>query len=330
MIICLKNLFDNQIYDNKTIFLATTYPSHCNLLFNKKIFCPKCNNQLYINIKENLLICLNYKCKYINKNPDNLEWKCDKCESNYITRAIIYNEIEILYFENLIKEALVLKKLAQPKMTCCINNENISSIEFYHNKKCHGILYLFKENKNLFLVCEKCKAINYFRNFIWTCPFCGLYYREINSGENEEKRILNYYYKRDNKVENNNRNKNNLIEYIKNKKYCKSNEICTDLKSKHKIYKYKNENPIIKNLKENLSNNQFLIYSNEKAYNNKQKNINTDFSASFLETNNYNNLKSGTQNKRSGLCRKILNGFIKPIEERQWNSVDKRYVINLN
>ena len=328
-----KNLLDNKIYDNKSIFLATTYPTHCNSLFNKKMPCPKCNKSLYINIKTNHLICLNEKCKYINNNPDKIEWKCNKCESIYITRVIIYNEIEIIYFDNLIKKALILKKLAQPTKTCCISNENISSLEFYHNKKCHGILYLLKENKNLFLVCGKCKAINFFKNFIWTCPFCGLYYREIYSGEND-KNIL-YYKKKNNKNEDNKRNKNTLFEYIKKKKYCKSSEECESKKPKKEI-KIK-ENPIIQNLKINLSSKHFIVYTNEKP-NNKQKNISTDFSTSFLETTNdnnnnnniniNNNQKLASQSKKNALCRKILNGFIKPLDERAWNSVDKRYIIN--
>ena len=319
-----KNILDNKLNDNSSLFLATTYPTHCNILFNKKMPCQKCNQNLYINIKKNHLICLNEKCKYINTNPDNIEWKCNKCESIYRTRAIIYNEIEILYFENLIKKALIVKKLAQPTKTCCINDENISSLEFYHNKKCHGILYLFKENKNLFLVCGKCKAINFFKNFIWTCPFCGLYYREIYSGEKEKKNL--YDKKKDNKNEDNKRNKRNLFEYIKKKKYWKSTQDCDGKKSKKDIKIKAIENPIIRNLKINLSSKQFFIYSKEKQ-NNKQKNISTDFSTSFLETYN-DNQRLANQGKNNALCRKILNGFIKPLDEKAWNSVDKRYIIN--
>lgn len=131
----------------------------------------------------------------------------------------------------MIKKALILKKLAHPKKTCCINKDNISSVQFYHNKKCHGILYFFEENKKLFLVCDKCKAINYFTKFIWTCPFCGLYYREINSEQNELKLILSDK-RRGNRIEQISRNKNNLFDYIKDKKYYKSIEFFNTNNSK--------------------------------------------------------------------------------------------------
>ena len=316
-----KLLNDN----NNNLFMATVYPTHCNILFNKAIHCPKCNKQLYINIKANELICLNRKCNFINNNPDSLEWKCHKCESKYITRVIIYNEIEIVHFDNLIKRALIIKKLAHPQKTCCLTSENISSIQFYHNKKCRGILYLFKQNKTLFLVCDKCKAINFFRNFIWTCPICGLYYREINSIENEEKLIKKYKLKEEKREGNSSRNKRNLIDYIKNKKYCRSIEVYNERP------KEKNELSDNKNLKSDFYKKIFLINSIENSYKNKHKNISTDFSTSFLETNNENNnLRGGSQNKRSGLCRKILYGFIKPLDEKTSNSVDLRNGINLN
>ena len=325
-------LFDNDNKDN--IFLATVYPTHCNILLNKIIVCQKCKNKLYINIKTNELICINKKCNYKDDNPESLDWTCDKCGANYITRVILYNKIEIIYFENLIKKALILKKLAQPNKTCCINNEKISSVQFYHNKKCNGILYLFQENKILFIVCEKCKAINFYKNFIWTCPFCGLYYREKNFGENEEKIIIKYKKRKDNKiVEYYNRNKKNLFEYIKKKKNYKSIDVKDKEDKNDKILetdiKLKKWSKKIKPLKNDISQKQYLLYSNEKNNNLEQKKISTDYSTSFLETNNeYNNHRSGSQNKRSGLCCKILNRFIRPLDEKAWNSVDKRHVIN--
>jgi len=185
-----STILNNKNKENEFLFLATVYPTHCNLLFNKIILCQKCNKQLYINIKTNQLICVNKKCKFVELNGDNLEWKCNKCETNYMTRAIVYNETEVVHYEDMIEKALILKRLAHPNKTCCISNENISTTEFYHSKKCRGILYSIMQNKTLFLVCEKCRAINFFKNFIWKCPFCGLNYREIYSDENKEKLVL--------------------------------------------------------------------------------------------------------------------------------------------
>ena len=312
--------------NNNNLFYATIYPSHCNILFNRIITCPKCYKKLYINIKENKLVCLNENCNYFNENPDRIEWECNKCEIYYIARVIIYNEIELIHFDEMIKKALILKKLAHPKKTCCINKDNISSVQFYHNKKCHGILYFFEENKKLFLVCDKCKAINYFTKFIWTCPFCGLYYREINSEQNELKLILSDK-RRGNRIEQISRNKNNLFDYIKDKKYYKSIEFFNTNNSKES----KNSKKEIKKNKFSMSN--LLLNSNtfnrvnsiEKFYNLKLKNISTDFSTSFLETYNENNMKRGaSQTKRSGLCRKIMHDLIRPLDEKTYNSVDKR------
>ena len=315
-----------NINNNNNLFYATVYPNHCNILFNRIITCPKCYKKLYINIKDNKLICLNENCNYINENPDRIEWECNKCEIYYIARVIIYNEIEIIHFDDMIKKALILKKLAHPKKTCCINKDNISSVQFYHNKKCHGILYFFEENKKLFLVCDKCRAINYFTKFIWTCPFCGLYYREINSEQNELKLILSDK-KRGNRIEQISRNKYNLFDYIKDKKGCKSIDLFNTNNSKES----KNSKKEIKRNKFSMSNlflnsNTFnRVNSIEKFYNLKLKNISTDFSTSFLETYNENNMKRGaSQNKRSGLCRKIMHDLIRPLDEKTYNSVDKR------
>ena len=41
-------------------------------------------------------------------------------------------------------------------------------------------------NKKIIVICEKCKAINYFNRFIWTCPNCGLHFR-AKKEEIEEK-----------------------------------------------------------------------------------------------------------------------------------------------
>ena len=312
---------------NNNLFYATVYPSHCNVLFNKIITCPKCYKKLYIDIKENKLICLNENCNYVHENPDRIEWECNKCEIYYIARVIIYNEIELIHFDDMIKKALILKKLAHPKKTCCINKDNISSVQFYHNKKCRGILYFFEENKKLFLVCEKCKAINYFTKFIWTCPFCGLYYREINSEQNELKLILSDR-RRGNRIEDISRNKHNLFDYINNNNRCyRSIEFINTNNSKES----KNSKKEIKMNKLSMSNlllnNNTLnrVNSIEKLYNLKLKNISTDFSTSFLETYNENNLKrEASQNKRSGLCRKIMHDLIRPLDERTYSSVDKR------
>ena len=320
-----STILNNKNKENEFLFLATVYPTHCNLLFNKIILCQKCNKQLYINIKTNQLICVNKKCKFVELNGDNLEWKCNKCETNYMTRAIVYNETEVVHYEDMIEKALILKRLAHPNKTCCISNENISTTEFYHSKKCRGILYSIMQNKTLFLVCEKCRAINFFKNFIWKCPFCGLNYREIYSDENKEKLVLK------NKKYRNNNSRKNLFEYITKKKASynsiyESKNFKSDLNENKDIMSKFNQNRMRNN---NLVNYKSIANSVEKLYNHKLKNISTELSSSYLETNNeLSNQRAGSQNKRAGLFKKILHGFIKP-EEKTWNSVEKRNFFNI-
>ena len=49
---------------------------------------------------------------------------------------------------------------------------------FYHKKDCEGILYVGELNHKIIIVCEKCKAINFYERFIWTCPSCGVRFRD--------------------------------------------------------------------------------------------------------------------------------------------------------
>ena len=62
----------------------------------------------------------------------------------------------------------------------------MSNTEFCHSKNCSGTLYFVQSNKKLIVVCKKCRAINWFSNFIWTCPKCLTRFRDVNSDRNEE------------------------------------------------------------------------------------------------------------------------------------------------
>jgi len=111
--------------ENTELQLATFDPSHCNSLFNKKIKCPKCNEDfLYLNISTNKVVCINKKCNFIC-NSENSYWKCDICHINFRTNIKIYNPLEIQKVKDAIKLALLVKKKAHPiKMICC-NNINV-------------------------------------------------------------------------------------------------------------------------------------------------------------------------------------------------------------
>ena len=181
-----------------------------------------------------------------------------------------------------------------------------------------------EEKETFFIVCEKCRAINYFKNFIWTCPFCGLYYREINSDEKKGK----LFQKQKNQYRN---KKRNLFEYIKNAKYC-----TVDNYDEKNFESLLNDNTsLINNVYSNKYNNNLINYksiaysvasSNNNTNNVKLKNISPELSTSLVETNNeFTNQRAVSQSKRSGLCRRILKGFIK-LEDKGWNSVEKRNI----
>jgi hypothetical protein len=98
----------------------------------------------------------------------------------------VFNPSEVEHCKYLIKKALILKQKAHPyKIPCCKDIE-LSSTEFCHSKNCSGTLYFVQSNKKLIVVCKKCRAINWFSNFIWTCPKCLTRFRDVNSDRNEE------------------------------------------------------------------------------------------------------------------------------------------------
>ena len=225
--------------------LATYDPPHCNSLFNKKIKCPKClKNFLYINLNTNKLYCLNKKCNFVC-NTENSNWKCDICKISFNTNIKVYNPLEIQNVKDAIKLSLLIRKKAHPIRMICCNEINVYNSVFYHNKNCKGILYLGELDKNSIIICQKCKAINYFKNFIWTCPSCGKRFKENPDNYKKAKK-----YKKEIKMNN---KENDLI---KDFNYKKSD----DSKNAHKLIKL-NKNYNSKNLEEineKKINNMFL------------------------------------------------------------------------
>ena len=224
---------DVTYYSNKLINkeknelqLATFDPPHCKSLFNKKIKCPKCNtNFLYLNLITKKINCINKKCNFIC-NIENSNWKCDSCNVSFTTNIKIYNPLEIQNVKDVIKLALLIKKKAHPiKMICC-SDINVYNSVFYHNKRCNGILYLGELDKSSIIICQKCKAINYYDNFIWTCPSCGKrfkenpsYYKKIkklnkdnenNFNNNVKEPIIQHYLKDSTKKRSSNLIKSNI------------------------------------------------------------------------------------------------------------------------
>ena len=184
---CKINYYSCEILDNKkSFFQATLKNPHCDPVVNEKIFCTHCNNKsvLYLNPKSNVVKCLN--CRFIT-SPNNIEWNCNICSQPFKSDVIIYNKCEVNYVKKIINYALLTKKKARPAKLPCCKNLDLKVTPFYHKKNCKGIIYFAEFHKKLIIICEKCKVVNNFGKFIWTCPQCNLRFKDIKWQENEPK-----------------------------------------------------------------------------------------------------------------------------------------------
>ena len=173
--------------ENPDLLLATWENYHCPQLINEKMKCIKCHEYFYIDMKTGMLNCSNKKCSFISK-PTRILWTCSTCKTEFKSGAIPYNPLDIQVTKRLVSQTLLLKHKAHPnKMPCC--KLNVFYTDFYHKKTCDGILYESELDDNKIIVCEKCKAINYYDRFSWTCPKCGKKFKdklEIDSSNNDK------------------------------------------------------------------------------------------------------------------------------------------------
>ena len=150
---------------------ATWAKYHCNALINDTMKCPKCQNCLYLNIKNNLLFCL--KC-HIQINQYDIKWKCILCNQLFFSEAKIFNKYEYKEMSLAIKKTLFDGIEAKPKyLPCCkVYGEKVKSYKYYHKNECNGLLYQGKLNNKKIVVCSKCHMLNNYENQYWLCPIC--------------------------------------------------------------------------------------------------------------------------------------------------------------
>ena len=320
---------DETYYSNKLIKkeklelqLATYNPPHCKSLFNKKIKCPKCtnNNNLYLNLNTNKLCCLNKKCNFIC-NPDNSIWNCDICNALFRTNIKLFNPLEIQNVKDAIKLSLLIKKKAHPIRMICCGDINVYNSVFYHNKKCNGILYLGELDKNSIIICQKCKAINYFDNFIWTCPSCGKRFKENpdNYKKIKKKPENNKNFEKNTIIEKKNIYKEKIIKNSEIKKepfrFIKRNEKIINNNSNNNNNNYSNNNIVKKadtfeeKEKEKNRNNKFNIIRKIEVGRNSTKNSNINnldetrpsFPNNRENKHNYNNHNNENNGNNSNI-----------------------------
>ena len=191
---CKCNYYSGLISqkENAISQLATYTTPHCDSIVNEKIPCNKCKNPLYYNFKDNMVECKNVGCIYKTR-PNYGNWKCTICNTYFKSDIKLYNHFDLLYLKRIYGIALLIKQKAHPGVLPCCQDLDEKNLIFRHKKDCSGILYFWILNTKIIVICEKCKAINYFNRFIWTCPNCGLHFR-AKKEEMEEKIKKNLMY----------------------------------------------------------------------------------------------------------------------------------------
>ena len=98
---------------------ATWDNYHCPQIINEKMKCIKCREIFYLNMKNNMLTCLNKNCGCISK-PSRILWTCTVCKKEFKSGCIPYNPLDLIVIKKVIRQTLLLKHLAHPnKMPCC-------------------------------------------------------------------------------------------------------------------------------------------------------------------------------------------------------------------
>ena len=164
---------ENYMMKKSYLKPATWAKYHCNALINDTMRCSKCQNCLYLNMRNNLLYCM--KCD-VQMSQYEIKWKCILCKQLFTSKAKIYNKYEYKIMSMTIKKTLFKGIEAKPKYIPCCNiyGEKVKSYKYLHKSECSGILYEGELNNKKIVVCSKCHMLNYYENQYWFCPICKI------------------------------------------------------------------------------------------------------------------------------------------------------------
>jgi len=279
---CNKEYFSSTLPDNqdKNILLATWEKYHCGSMKNQIMKCIKCKKDLYINLYNNQLLCINKSCNFMSK-PLSILWKCSKCGKDFRSKAKVYNPTELKIIQRSIYLALLIKKKAYPKeLPCC--HRNPKELAFFHKEECKGVLYFgFLLDKEI-VICEKCHAMNFEEKFTWICPICKVRFHLHQLISIKPFRARKYVVNRDQSLLNKGINKNII-----------------------NIRNLKNEMNTVQIKKENILNDMFKsIQANESVLSN--RNINLNNHKTNTNENNETEVQIFSDNERSISNDKIL------------------------
>jgi ribosomal protein L37AE/L43A len=170
--------------EDENIQPATWEKYHCHLIINQQMQCIKCQNNLFLKLKENKLYCP--KCQFTS-DPTMILWTCITCGQEFTTNAKIYNPYEYKPISIAIKNSIFNKEVAIPEYCPCKGHKTIN---YTHKKECNGKLFITYLHERKMVICEKCKAMTKYNKFIWCCPTCGVKFRDDGS-QNENYHINN-------------------------------------------------------------------------------------------------------------------------------------------
>ena len=339
----LREIID---YNLENYFLVSISDYHCKIDVEQKIKCPKCFNDLYVDIAnlKNYDKIEEIVCIYCNLAFDiNLfNYKCKKCGKNFKSDAKIYNDFYNLKNDFICKiHTLSNKNYAYPEKL--LNKDcdcNINYIKKYkHNDG--GILLEGEKNGQKIILCDKCYEIFDYLDYIFSCPLCNRIFKPNYSPNqninNDYENIINckelennnkYFLSLENNI--NEKNESDLFKepntYINKDEYFSSN-------------KYKKTKTIINN--PFITRNQLSKGSNSKNKNiSHNKNISSFTEKEIINDKKYKHMhKNHTQNQNPNINIKIQNFFNNyvPIIHIIGNNPknldknnDSKYIINRN
>ena len=316
---------------------ATWEEYHCkNKINNEQMSCINCGNLLFLKGKN--LFCKN--CE-LDVDPLSIVWTCNICNKEFKSKAKKYDPLEFQEEEKSIKEAFVYKIIVKPnELPCeCISNKELKNKNFYHNKKCKGLLYFGKLRKNEIVVCSECKCFYDIKKFLWFCPKCEKNFTCNNICLNRYNENINNFHKIKNEkilTAKNEKTKNPIfLDFegtpLRDQRFnlsSNNNNIKSYIKKKPEdYYNYSNRNRDLKEKEYNISNNKktkrnlSIVFKNnylnkdhdifDEELNSKEKKDNNDNKFYHTNINFYKtNLNLNLSNKYTNVINNNNNSFI--------------------
>ena len=174
---CDCDYFSSYNEDTNDSYQPATWDRyHCGIMLNQQMTCLECNDYLWLRGKK--LYCK--KCKK-TWNPLDINWKCIMCGTTFNVDAKIYNPLEFKAMKISVKNAIVKKLVIKPIVLPCKCDNNPMKLDFYHNKKCNGVLYEGDIFRKKIVVCSVCRIFASVNKFKWICPICNESFKTANT-----------------------------------------------------------------------------------------------------------------------------------------------------